>query len=273
VLKELKRRGYRTRALVRRDAQLTAELRDSADEVFVGDVTRPATLAGACDGADVVFSAVGASLALARGGATFREIDFHGNKNLLDAARAAGVGKFVYVSVFGAERLAATDYVRAHEDFVAELRRSGMPHTVVRPTGFFSAMEEILRMARRGPVMSIGDGASRTNPIHEADVADVCAAAIEDERPEIEVGGPEVFERREITALAFAALGKRPRTFRMPAALVRLLLAPLRFFDARLYALLDFFVAVAQVDAVAPPAGTRRLQDYFREIVDRRDLS
>ncbi|HEX8853149.1 MAG TPA: NAD(P)H-binding protein, partial [Pyrinomonadaceae bacterium] len=144
VLAELRRRGYRTRALVR-DASRAATLQGEADETVSGDVTRPETLAHVCEQVDVVFSAVGAPLSLKRGGASYREVDFEGNRNLLAAARAAGVRRFVYVSVFGAERLRESEYVRAHEDFVQELQRSGLAHTVVRPTGFFSAMGEMLR--------------------------------------------------------------------------------------------------------------------------------
>ncbi|HEV2705910.1 MAG TPA: SDR family oxidoreductase [Pyrinomonadaceae bacterium] len=265
VLAELRVRGYATRALVR-DERRASRLRGEADEAVVGDVTRPETLARVCEGVNVVFSAVGAPLTLKRGGASFREVDFEGNKNLLNAAVSAGVGKFVYVSVFGAEQLGETEYVRAHEDFVSALKRSPLKHVVVRPTGFFSAMGEILRMARRGPVMSVGDGAARTNPIHEADLATVCAEAVAGERESIEVGGPEVFTRQQIAEMAFASLGKRPKTFKVPAPLVRLMIAPLRLFDARLYALMSFFVAVAQVDAVAPRSGSRRLADYFNEL-------
>lgn len=266
VLAELRVRGYATRALVREEAR-AAELGGEADETIVGDVTRPETLVRACLGVDVVVSAVGASLALKRGGASFREVDYAGNKNLLAAALAAGVGKFVYVSVFGAERLGESEYVRAHEDFVAELKRSRVAHAVVRPTGFFSAMGEILRMARRGlPVMSVGGGAARTNPIHEADLARVCADAVDGERESIEVGGPEVFTRQEIAEMAFAALGKRPKTLRVPGRVMRLMIAPLGLFDARLHALMSFFVAVSEVDAVAPAYGSRRLKDYFAEL-------
>jgi uncharacterized protein YbjT (DUF2867 family) len=265
VLAELRGRGYATRALVRDEAR-AVELLGEADETIVADVTRPETLARACKGVDVVFSAVGAPLTLKRGGASYREVDFEGNKNLLAAGRTSGIGKFVYVSVFGAERLSESEYVRAHEDFVAELKRSGVAHAVVRPTGFFSAMGEILRMARRGPVMSVGGGTARTNPIHEADLAKVCADAVAGEHVNIEVGGPEVFTRQEIAEMAFAALGKRPKTFKAPAPLVRLMIAPLRLFDARLFALMSFFIAVAQVDAVAPASGSRRLKDYFEEL-------
>lgn len=268
---ELKRRGYAVRALVR-DERKADVIRGDVDETIVCDLTRPETLKGACAGVDAVVSAAAAplSLDLRDRDLTFRRVDYHGNKNLLAEASEAKVGKFVYVSVFGAAGMRGLEYVDAHEEFVAELKRSGIGHAVVRPTGFFSAMGEILKMARRGPVMSVGAGASRTNPIHEADLAAVCADALEGDAHEVEAGGPETYTRREITALAFAALGKRPRIVNVPAGLFAPALLPLKLFHPRLHALMLFFVAVAQVEAVAPPRGTRSLRDYFRERANAR---
>jgi len=266
VCGELKRRGYFVRALVRDEKKVKAISAD-VDETFIGDLTRPATLKGACAGVEGVISAAAAPLSLdfKERHATHRSVDYLGNKHLLDEAVAAGVAKFVYVSVYGGERMRGLDYVDAHEEFVAELKRSGIKYGVVRPTGFFSAMAEILKMARRGPVMSIGDGTSRTNPIHEADLAVVCVDALEGDATEVEAGGPETYTRREITELAFRALGKKPRLIRVPAGIFTPALLPLKFFHPRLHALMLFFVAVAQTEVVAPAHGQRSLRDYFDE--------
>ena len=270
VCGELKRRGYSVRALVRDEKRLGA-IRGDIEETFVGDLTRPETLRGACAGVAAVISAAAAPLSLdfRERGATHRSVDYLGNKNLLAEAGAAGAGKFVYVSVYGAERMRGLAYVDAHEEFVEELKRSGLAYAVVRPTGFFSAMAEILKMAARGPVMSIGEGDSRTNPIHEADLAVVCVDALEGGALEVEAGGPETYTRKQITELAFDALGKRPRLVRVPAGLFAPALLPLKFFHPRLHALMLFFVAVAQIDAVAPAHGRRGLRSYFRELATK----
>lgn len=267
VCRELKRRGYSVRALVRDERRLDA-IRADVDETRVGDVTRPETLRGACAGVEAVISAAAAPLTLdfEERGATHESVDHLGNKNLLAEALASGVSKFVYVSVYGARAMRGLEYVDAHERFVAELRQSGVAFAVVRPTGFFSAMAEILKMAARGPVMSVGHGASRTNPIHEADLAAVCVDALEGDAQEVEAGGPETYTRREITELAFDALGKKPRLVRVPAAVFAPALLPLKLLHPRLHALMHFLVAVAQRDAVAPAHGERSLKDYFREL-------
>src|SRR5918998_418594 len=117
VCGELKRRGYAVRALVR-DGKKVGVIRGVADETHAGDLTLPETLKGACAGVDAVVSAAAAPLSLdfKERGATHRGVDYLGNKNLLAEAVAAGVGKFVYVSVYGAARLRGLDYVDAHEE-------------------------------------------------------------------------------------------------------------------------------------------------------------
>jgi uncharacterized protein YbjT (DUF2867 family) len=267
VLSELGRRGYAVRALVRDPARLQGSA--ARGDLFVADARAAESLRGACDGADVVVSTMGASLALGRtrDGAGFREVDLGANLNLLSEAKRAGVGKFVYVSLHGAEGLRGLGYVDAHEEFVAALATSGLDYTILRPTGFFYVFEEIFKMAsERGRVMLVGDGSARTNPIHEADLARECADAVEVGERETPVGGPETYTRREIAELAFEALGRRPRITSLPPALVRAMIAPVRLFDRRLYDFLAFGVAVSTVDVIAPPAGRTGLRRHFRRL-------
>lgn len=268
VAAELAARGYAVRALSRGGPGAAA-----GGDVFAADARDAAALRGACDGAAAVVSALGASLRLGRtrGGGDFREVDYAANRNLLAEAAAAGVRRFVYVSLAGAESLRGTPYVDAHEEFVGELQRSGLDYAVVRPTGFFYVFAEIFRMAARGRVAVVGRGDARTNPVDERDVARACVDALEGGARELSVGGPEVYTRREIAELAFAALGRRPKITSVPAGLMRTLVSPVRLFDRRLWELLEFGIAVGTVDVVAPATGTHSLRDYFRQLVAKRN--
>ena len=176
LLRELAARGYGVRALVRDPCTMAGEGLD----VFACDARNPEAVAGACEGVRLVVSALGASLALryTPPGANYRDVDLRANLNLLGEARRAGVGKFVYVSLYGAERLRGLAYVDAHEEFVEALKASGLDYAVVRPTGFFYVFGEVFKMGARGRAVVIGDGGARTNPIHEADVARACADAL-----------------------------------------------------------------------------------------------
>jgi uncharacterized protein YbjT (DUF2867 family) len=263
VARELLARGHHVRALARTPGKLDPSL----DDVFTAEVTRPATLAGCCDGVDAVFSSVG--ITRQKDGLTFRDVDYRGNKNLLDVALRTGVSKFVYVSVFDGPRLRHLDIVAAHEDFVDELRTSGLDYAVLRPTGYFSDLGEFFEMARKGRVFLVGSGENRANPIHGADLAARCAEALQGDEREIDVGGPEVLTWNEVAALAFAALSKSAKVTRVPGWMMGSAVRFVRLFNRHQAGLLAFFHAMATTDAVAPAFGSRTLAEHFRELAQR----
>jgi len=263
VARELKNRDFFVRALVRSSKNIDG-LRDSTDEIVEGEVTRPETLGHVCDGIDVVFSSVG--ITNQKDGLTFRDVDYRGNKNLLEVALRAGVRKFIYVSVFNGPNLPHLAIVKAHEDFVDELSASGIDSAVLRPTGFFSDMGEFLGMAKKGRVYLIGRGENRVNPIHGADLAAVCVDAIEGERREIDVGGPEVQSYREIAELAFRSLGKPTRITSVPVWIVKPVIAATKVINRHQGELLAFFTTAMTSDVVAPTTGARTIEAHFREL-------
>ena len=260
---ELKDRGHFVRALARTPEKLD-DLREAIDEIVSGEVTRPESLAGACDGIDVVFSSVG--ITRQQGKLTWKDVDYHGNLNLLAEAERAGVRKFVYVSVIDGPELRHLDIVKAHEDFVAELESSGLKYTVIRPTGYFSDLAEIYEMARKGRVYLFGDGESRINPIHGADLAVACADALEDARRDIDVGGPETLTWREVAALAFEVQGKPVRISTVPPWILSAVIYLTRLFSRHAAGLLAFFTTMGTRDAVGPPTGTHTLETHYREL-------
>jgi len=210
---------------------------------------------------------------------TYRDVDYQGNANLLEAAQKAGVRKFVYVSVFHIPEVANLSIVRAHEDFVDLLASSGMDHTVVRPTGYFSDMNEFLDMARAGRVYLIGNGQSRMNPIHGADLAVACVDAMEKggevkssgsgEAVSVSVGGPEVLTYRSIAETAFRVLEKPCRITCIPVWILRALAFVVKIFSREKGDLLLFFINGTTVDGIAPKFGTHTLEQHYKEAKSR----
>jgi uncharacterized protein YbjT (DUF2867 family) len=266
IVRELKGRGYRVRALGRSTARLEA-LRDVADELCVADALDPATLPAAVENVDQIVSCLGASvIPLPQyGRRAFTRLDYPANRNLIEAAVAAQVGRFVYVSLFGAERLRHMDFVRGHEQVVEFLRTGGLDYAVVRPTGFFSSMEEIVLVASWGLLPESRGGMARTNPIHEADLAAFCADVLADTsgRRDYDVGGPEALTRQQIAQLAYTAIGKDVGSRRVPVSVLRGAGKLLRPFNPRVAHLMIFIAEVLADDFVAPAYGTRTLTDYF----------
>ena len=274
VVRRFKEEGYWVRVLVRDPARLNARgghlepaIGEEADDVFVGEITRPETLAGVCDGIDVVFSSVG--ITRQKDGLAFDDVDYQGNVNLLRAAqRSRTATRFLFVSVYEASRMLHLDIVNARERFVSELAASGLSYAVIRPTGFYSDLAGLLRMAERGVVFLIGDGRYRLNPIHGADLAEVCvrAAAPDYRETEAEAGGPEIFTHRELAELAFRSVGRPVRIVSLSPRIVRIALRLLKPFHKRLHGTLSFFAEAMQMDLVAPRHGNYRLKPYFDQV-------
>ena len=236
-------------------------------ELFEGDALKPHGLDGAADGAELVFSCLGASVdPAAPGRAGYPDVDTPANVALIEEARRAGVRRFVYVSVFHTPELADLAYVKAHEDVVRALEASGLDFGVVRPTGFFSAFALMLPMARKGTLPLIGSGLARSNPISEVDLAARCVETLLGTAREVEAGGPEVLTRAEVNERVFGALGLPVRNVRLPLWLLGVLAALTRPFHPRASQFMRFLVAVAKHDAVAPVQGQRKLSDALKAV-------
>lgn len=277
IVAHLHQAGYPVRALVRDPARLGTTAREPGIpdvDVFVGQVTRPETLDGLCDGVSVVVSTLGVR-SLARTPTPW-EVDYQGNLNVLTRAQKAGVKHFIFVGVLQGDAMRARiPVLEPRERFIDALRQSGLTWTVLRPTGAFNDMAAIFRQARRGRVFLLGSGEARINPIHGTDLAHVVARCIADaaaHNTTYDIGGPDTFTYTEIARLAFQALGTQPHITRITPRLVDGLSQVLKPFNPTAAGFLRFFRWVTTTDMVASPTGQTRLSDFFAQLASQRQL-
>lgn len=263
IAKELKNREYPTTILVRKR---NIALDDSSYyKTTVAEITNPESLKGIMDGIDTVISTIG--ITRQKDGFTYMDVDYQGNMNLLGEAEKAGVKKFIYISAFKADKLTQLKGCKAKEKFVNELKKSKLDYCVIRPNGFFSDMTEFLKMAGKGKVELFGNGHFKMNPIHGADLAEVCVNAIGSEEKTIEVGGPEILTHNEIAGLAFNTLNKEPKIKYMPEWMRKFILGLTRTFtSSKTYGPMEFFFTVLSMDMIAPGYGRITLSEYFSEV-------
>jgi uncharacterized protein YbjT (DUF2867 family) len=264
VVKAFKSRGHFVRALARSPQKLD-HMRDEIDEIVKGEITDPESLKGICERIDVVFSSIG--ITRQKDKLTFKNVDYQGNKNLLEVAQKAGVKKFIYVSVFNGPNLLHLAIVKAHEEFVDKLKVSGMDYTVIRPTGYFSDIEAFFDMAQKGRVYLFGPGNNRMNPIHGADLAEICADAVEGKEQEIDIGGPEVLTYREIAELALETQGKPIKISSIPVWMMNLIIGTTKLFNRHQGELLAFLTTAGTSNVVAPITGTRTVREHYQTLL------
>lgn len=180
------------------------------------DVTDKNALKGICNGADAVITTVGLTKTSAT--LTNYDIDYNGNLNLLNEAKAAGVKNFVYISVIKADKAPDVPMLHAKYLFEEELKKSGLTYVIHRPTGYFYDIVKVFRsMIENGKVTLLGKKPVHANVVDTPDFADFIVEHICDENKTYDVGGKETWSYEEIANMCFEAAGKTPVIKRAPA--------------------------------------------------------
>lgn len=272
AVKAFKQRGYWVRVLTRSKERLfepgpftaPALSADDIDDIFIGEVSKPETLAGLMDGINIVYSSVGISRQ--RDGLTFEQVDYQCNRNLIDLCNGSSVTRFLYVSMQGAENIMHLAITQAHERVVADLKQSGLEYRIVRPCGYFSDMGVLYDMAAKGRSFLVGEGSNRMNPVHGRDLAEACVDTAEGDELEVEVGGPDIMTQREAAELAFEVAGKPVKITVIPMWLARGMVKFIRLLSTQFGDLADFIVTAGEIDGVGPKRGTTTLKSYFESL-------
>ena len=264
IVQELMTRQIDFKAIARNPQKLE-RLGLPASRIVEAQVTDKTTLTGICEGIDTLISTVG--ITRQKDGLTYMDVDYQANKNLLDEAVKSGVKKFIYVSVLHGEDLLHLKICEAKERFVQELQASGLEYCIIRPSGFFSDMAAFYDMAQSGRIYLFGDGSVKANPIHGADLANVCVDAISKNEKVIEVGGKEILSHQEIAEIAFEVLHKKPKITYIPDWVRRFLLRMAAIFLGKAnYGTTEFFLNVMAMDMATNQYGNHTLKEFFTQL-------
>jgi uncharacterized protein YbjT (DUF2867 family) len=206
------------RALVR-DPAKAGRLHAWDVEIVEGDMTDAASLERAVAGCDTVVHLV----AIRQGrDEQFQAIMVDGTRDLLAAATAAGVRRFVLMSALGTTESTKTvvPYFGAKWQMEQQVQASGIPYVIFRPSFIFASDGGILptfvKLARFAPITPIiGKGTQRIQPIWVDDVALYFAESLDQEQAAgrtFELGGPDA-----VTWNEFWERLKRVRRMRRPS--------------------------------------------------------
>lgn len=264
----LHERGREVVALVRPGKQSRLKsLESHIKEIVATEITKPDITASAFSGVHTVISSVG--ITRQRDGLTYDDVDYRGNLNLLQAAERAAVERFIYVSVVGADRDVDVPVIQAKRCFEEALIKSTLKWQIVRPSGFFTDMTDVWKMALRGTVHLFGDGQSKISPIDPVDVAEAITDLLEAKPGQIlSVGGPEDLTWNEIAELACQVAEKSCTIRHWPKWLLRATLAITRVISRTAYGSLSFLGYVMTNDTTAPNHGSRSLEEFFQVLRD-----
>jgi NADH dehydrogenase len=227
IVHELRARELEVRALVR-DPARASRLQSWGVELATGDVTDPSSAAAAAKGCTHAIHLV----AILRGSpADFERIMVDGTRNVLAAAREAGVQRLVHMSALGLDEPTKdlVPYYAAKWQMEQDVAASGIEHAIFRPSFTFGknggALRTFVRQVRYSPVVTvIGPGTQRIQPVWIDDVAAHFAAALD--HPGVagrtfELGGPDVVDWNELYRRIARVLGKRRTLVHVPLPVAR----------------------------------------------------
>jgi NADH dehydrogenase len=226
VIELLLRREHEVRALVR-EPDRHGWLRDRPVTIVAGDLETPDALHELAEGADVVIHLVGIITEIGR--QTYERVHVQGTRQVLAAARAASVRRFIHMSALGARPdQAATPYHRTKAAAEELVRTSGIEHVILRPSLIAAPGNEVLQMLvnmlRMSPIVPvIGNGLYKLQPIAADDAAEAFALAVE--HPGItgtfDIAGPVALTYHELLDELEDALGVQRRRVAVPVTIVR----------------------------------------------------
>uniref|UniRef100_Q028V1 NmrA family protein n=1 Tax=Solibacter usitatus (strain Ellin6076) TaxID=234267 RepID=Q028V1_SOLUE len=212
ICQRLIRRGERVRALVRETSskEKVEALRSAGAELCVGDLKDPNSIAAACRGVNAVISTASATL-MRQPGDSIESVDEAGQLGLVNAAKHANVGRFLFVS-FRKPPGMAFPLAAAKEE--VEKAVKGLNFTVIQASWFMEVwLSPALGFDYANAAARIyGRGTSPISWVSFRDVAEICAIALRHpagERRTIEFGGPEALSPLEVVA-RFESAGGRP---------------------------------------------------------------
>src|SRR5882672_9363690 len=175
LVRELLERGHSVRALTRKpDSPAAAALAERGVAIVPGNFDDEGSLERAARGVDTVF----AMSTPFEGGSKTETLE---GVNILRAASRVRVKHFVYSSVAGADRATGIPHFDSKFEVEKEIRRSGVPFTIVAPVFF---MENFLAdwMAAgiaKGSIALAVPATRRLQQIAVADIAQFTALVIE----------------------------------------------------------------------------------------------
>jgi uncharacterized protein YbjT (DUF2867 family) len=212
------------RVLARRPEK-QEQLRAWGCEVVQGDMTDPASLRRAAEGCETVVHLVAILLGSRD---AFERIMVQGTRDLVEAAKEAGVKRIVLMSALGTEEgREVAPYYHAKWEEEQAVKYSGLEHAIFRPSFVFGKdggiLPQQIRIVRYSPVTPIL-GQHLLQPIWVEDVAAFFTAAVtagEAANRTFDLGGPDRLSWAELHTLIRKTLGKRRLAFTMPPALLK----------------------------------------------------
>ena len=211
ITRQLLEQGKDVRILVREGSEYRA-LEAAGAKPVIGDLKNRASLDAATRGVDTVLTT--ANSAVRSGADNVQSVEIEGNRNLIDAAAANGVKRFIFTSAMGASPDSPVAFMKGKGLAEEHLKASGIPYTILSPNVFMEVwfpMVVGIPLQSGQPVTLVGEGNRKHTFVSSADVAAFAIAAIDHPaavNQQIFIAGPEALSWNDVVRIAGSVVGR-----------------------------------------------------------------
>jgi len=231
LIQALIQAGHQPTVLIREGSK--QKLSVSTVDIAHGDVLKPETLKEPMSGCEAVIHLVGIIREYPAKGITFNALHYNATKNVVDAAQAAGIKRFVHMSANGVSVDGKTPYHTTK--YLAEeyLKASSLDWTILRPSIIFgdpmgktemvTELAKIIKMSLVVPIF--GDGSYKLQPVHVDDVAHAFSKTLSHPTSigkTYPLCGPNVLTYKELLQIIGKAIGRSSvKTIPIPLFIIK----------------------------------------------------
>ena len=226
LIPKLRTIGQPLRCLVTSQAE-GARIKAPGAELVIGNVTDPASLRAATEGVDTIVHLV--AVIREPKNSSFEKINVIGTQNMVEAAKATGVKRFIHMGALGATPDSKYKYLHSKWMGMEAVRNSGLDFSILQPSVMFGEgagfVASLVRSIHLAPfiVPIAGDGKSKLQPIWVGDVANCVMKLVAGEKigRSIEIGGPEIMTYEAMIDEILKALGAKRTKIHVPRWLMK----------------------------------------------------
>ena len=223
--------GYKVRCLVR-SPKKAAFLKEWGAELAPGNLCQPQSLQSALEGVDAV---IDAATAKATDNLSMKQVDWDGKVALIQAAKAAGVERYIFFSILDAEKYSNVPLMEIKRCTELFLSQAGMNYTILRLSGFMQGLigQYGIPILENQAIWVTGE----SSPIAYMDTQDIAKFAVRalsvpaTEKQTFPIVGSRAWSAEEIISLCERLTGKQAKITRMPLNLLRIMRSVSRFFQ------------------------------------------
>jgi NADH dehydrogenase len=231
LIPQLRKGGQPLRCLVTNEAE-GARIKAPGAELAIGNVTDPDSLRAGMVGVDTVIHLVAVIRETRQN--TFNRVNVIGTQNVVNAAKSAGVKRFIHMGILGATADPRYTYLHSKWLGMEAVKSSGLDYSILQPSVMFGEgagfVASLVRSIHLAPfiVPIAGDGNSKLQPIWVGDVVTCLGKLLAGEKrgESCQIGGPEIVTYAAMIDEVLRALGEKrlkiyiPRWMMMPAVAV-----------------------------------------------------